>query len=391
VVGVVEGGDNGGEPSADPDDNGGLCRALTLAEVWSDPPAPWMVEALGEELARFTPSTWERLDALGAPPGGLCDIARRYGWRPDPDPDSDSDPQAAAALPVVSAEAAPVSQPLACEDPVDEPAVLPALGPPAPPTGLTMTAAWLCESLDNHLLCQEAAPRGMAAPAGQDWDGAAALAASQLAAAMRAMTAADWHSLDRFPERAGRVRVLTDRFGDSRREATAADQPRSARLGADPPFDTLVARLVEAGWEDVRRLAGNDVLVRRGPNRLLIRLVDLGQGGWTMPGGMLEPWVGPAGRTMPSPCRDLWQDIAMMRALDAQQAATQGLVVIGRGGFADDAGTVRGAGSGRRRSGIALVCLDTPKGGLPDLSVWLDGMGRGAGEDAVATARHPQR
>jgi hypothetical protein len=257
-----------------------------------------------------------------------------------------------------------------------------------------MTAAWLCESLDNHLLCQQAAPSGMAAPAGQDWDAAAALAASQLTAAMRAMTATDWQSLDRFPEQAGRVRVLTDRFGDSRREAAAAERDAAiAAVQPDPadPSDTLAGRLAGAGWELSGHPAGRDVLARRGPVRLLARLVDLGEGGWTMPGGMLDPWVAADGRRVASPCRDLWQDMAMLRALDAGQAPARGVVVIGRGRFADEAGTVRAVSSGRQRSGVDLVYLDAPGSGLPGLAAWLDAIDRGAAEDAFALALQPQR
>jgi hypothetical protein len=289
---------------------------LALFEVWNEPPPDWIAEAMRDEAAQLGDQGWPLLRDLGAVGVRLAALLQTRGLIPQR-------PAVLAALEDVLASATDAAAPMA--------AAASELPPP-----LSTGAAWLCELLDHF------APD----------DGQAA--EDLLARAIRGMTAEDWASLDRFPERAGQARVLTDRL--------AEDFRRNGKTPPCPPAEMLESLLRQFGFE-VRPAAVKDgVWAEREDLALLLKLTDLKQRRWRLPSGPLGPWLDAEGGESASPGRELWRQISMLRLRRPAGTRLDGVMVAHGGSFEDEKPLCDAS-----RDGVRLVWLSEQGGALPDL------------------------
>jgi hypothetical protein len=302
-------------PAAAAGDSACIARMLALFEVWNDPPAGWMKEAMHDEAAQVSEPGWTLLRDLGAAGLRLAVLLEAQGLIPErPQVRAFFDEflaprQNIAAEPATAAEAAPA---------------------------LTVGAAWLCEILDNLV------PHG-----GETVD-------DMLGRAIRGMTAADWASLDRFPEKAGRVRVVTDRLAEDLRQA--------GRPVAGSPADMAASLLRQFGFSLADRPMKAALLAEREDLTLLLRLVDLRQRSWRLPDGPLGTWLDGDGNADRNPGRALWQELSMLGLRRPPESRLRGVLVAHGGSFADETELAR-----RNADRIDLVWLHDAKGALPDL------------------------
>jgi hypothetical protein len=297
-------------PAAGKEDEAAIARMLALLEVWNEPAPGWMVEALREEAESVRDEAWPLLRDLGAAAMRLLVLLEAQGLLPDR-------PAARATL----AE-------LLDRRVAEPPPSLAAEAEPAP--RLTTGAAWLCELLDNFTPSDGEAIEDL------------------LARALRGMKEEDWASLDRFPEKAGRVRVLTDRL---------SEQLRHANPG--PPLDPLArieALLAKCGFAIRSRNGPAGLLAERPDLLLLLRAVDLQGRSWPTADGLRGPG------------RQLWQELATARLRRAAGPAIRAALVLHDGCFADDAILAQAADDQRREGGIELLWLDETPGPLPSLA-----------------------
>jgi hypothetical protein len=312
-------------PAAAPGgDSACMARMLALFEVWNEPPETWMQEAMREEAAQVSDQGWSLLDDLGAAGLRLAVLLEAQGLIPER-------PAVRALFDKVLA-------------PPIQPAAAPALHSAEAAPALTMGAAWLCEILDNFVPNETASVDDM------------------LGRAMRGMTEADWASLDRFPEKAGRVRVITDRLSE--------DLRRAAKPASAPPAELLDALLRQFGFVVSRQPMRSAILAEREDLALLLLMVDLEQKRWRLPSGPLGPWRGGDGADEASPGRALWQQLALLRLRRPQEPRLRGVIVAHDGSFDDE-----GEPKGNRADNVDLVWLTDRRGALPDLQHYLAALG----------------
>lgn len=394
------------QSQATDDDLAALERALALCEVWSDPPVPWMVTALCEDLDRLSTAGWGLLAEVGSLGLALLDIARAHQLLP-----ADPDKLAIVDGLVAKRDAARHDHPgTATEDPVlddSEPQAgeVPAQQPPV----LSLCAAWLCELIENYVMLE--AMRQDESKADEFaalWQGIHAETCDGLDKAMRSMSDSDWASLDRFPDRAGRIRVLTDRLREEFRlkkecgDGAAGQSPQpseAAPIPADPPPPAMleiaeprpIGRPLDDCARELRAMLGDmgfilaplppvwtparqatiDVLARRGTATAVLRLLSLKGGPWRIDGDSLSPWRAAEGIAVESPCRALWQSLAVLRSLGKETGRLAGAVVLAGGQFADEATLASAIANDRRRSGIEIVRLHEPSPAFTNVRAWL--------------------
>jgi hypothetical protein len=394
-TGAASAVDRAEAPAVGDADRAAFGRAMAIFEVWVEPPPDWMRETLGEELAALSAEGW-RLFAAAGPASARClDVAAAHRLLPEAEDVRD----AIETLRVAENEAPAAGQAVA--------------GDTASAAGVTLGAAWLCELLDQFEALEGWRHDAPDPPAFEArWGMVANETRQRLDDAMGAMTEDDWASLDRYPARAGRVRVLTDRlreaFREERRRGT--DGPADAvcpEPSADGNFPILFLPrdegpcLPESAAQRLHRilrdrdcqatvLAGSGpaadgqavrpLLVRRPGLSLVVCLEDLGGGLWHSEGDGLRPWCcGEAER--PSPCRVVWQQIALLRSFGRVEGRIAGLAVIANGGLADEAGLVAALSRQRRRTGVDLAWLDADGPSLPSLNQRLTALLHGDSPD----------
>ena len=325
-------------------DSAVLARILALFEVWNEPPPAWMAEALRDEVVLLSPDAWPTLESLGNQGLDLLVTLQAH----------DMLPESPAALRAIGEVETALRAGIAAELRVGA-------DPAAPLPMLTLAASWLCEALENFLAAQ-ADPKIL--PERLD------MAQAMLGQALRGMTEADWTSLDQFPEKASRVRVLTDRLReDLRRPAAAKPAPAPAPSPADP-IETIIAMLKQVGFALDAGSPGADrvpFLAQREDLILLLHAVDLRNGDWHLPEGLLGPWATETVRLSPSPGRQLWQQMARRRLRQPDPRPLAGLLVL-HGGRVEQEDLLAGiVAADRRRSGIGLAWLAQSPGALPSL------------------------
>lgn len=318
-------------------DSAVLARILALFEVWNEPPPAWMAEALRDEIVLLSPDAWPTLESLGSQGLDLLVTLQAHGMLPE-------SPAALRAIGEVETvlragiaaglEAGPA--------------------PSAPLPVLTLAASWLCEALENFLAAQ-ADPKIV--PERLD------MAQTMLGQAMRGMNEADWASLDQFPEKASRIRVLTDRLREDIRVPSAKPAPSPS---AATPIETIIALLKQFGFvlDDFNQ---TPILARREDLLLLLHAVDLRNGDWHLPEGLLGPWTRDKISLSPSPGRQLWQQMARRRLRQPDTRPLAGMLVL-HGGRVEQEDLLAGiVAADRRRSGIGLAWLTKHPGALPSL------------------------
>jgi len=312
-------------PSAAAGDSACIARMLALFEVWNDPPAEWMLDAMRDEAGQVSEQGWQLLGDLGAAGLRLAVLLEAQQLIPQ--------------RPIVRAFfdrfLAPATEPAAV-------ALAPAAAETAP--ALTVGAAWLCEILDTLV------PEG-----GGTVD-------EMLGRAIRGMTPEDWASLDRFPEKAGRVRVVTDRLAETLR--------LTGKPVALPPADIADALLRQFGFTAGGPQVKEALLAEREDLTLLLRLVDLRGRCWRLPGGPLGPWLG--GDAAAEPGRALWRQLSTLRLRRPPESRLKGVLVAHNGSFENETELARGA-----TDKVGLVWLEEAKGALPDLQRHLAGLDDG--------------
>ena len=119
---------------------------MALFEVRAEPMPDWMELALREELDKLSPGGWTLFAEFGAPATALFDTAIRCDWLPD-------EPTKRAAIDArlngrvaEGNSIAPPAEVLAGHD------ADPSNGGPPHPATMTLSAAWLCELLDNYVM-----------------------------------------------------------------------------------------------------------------------------------------------------------------------------------------------------------------------------------------------
>jgi hypothetical protein len=367
-------------------------RAMALFEVWTDPAPDWMCAALREELEKLSEAGWSLFTDFGDPAMFLLDKAETAGLLP-----ADAAKREAIRTVLEIWRKKDDSPELSMEDPAqpspraidgeDETSV-----PPGGPH-LTMSAAWLCELVDNYVMLEDIRAAGCDAEFqsfDERWGGIYQETGERLQRAMQTMTDQDWRSIDQFPDRAGRIRVLTDRFREALRTNPGGAPGSSEESSpAVPPVDagSPIPRL-EPSLEDILRGAGyvvkalpampgsaakNDVdyLARRDGISVLLRLAELGGGDWSMDGDSLAPWRGGTGDALPSPCRLAWQRLALLRSLNRDEPPCAAVVVLRDGRFTDEQAVAHIIERDCRRTDVGLVWLDRSQATLPDLAAWL--------------------
>lgn len=319
-----------------------LARILALFEVWNEPPPAWMAEALRDEVVLLSPDAWPTLESLGNQGLDLLVTLQAH----------DMLPESAAALRAIGEVETVLRAGIAAE-------LGAAADPAAPLPMLTLAASWLCEALENFLSAQ-ADPKIL--PERLD------MAQAMLGQALRGMTEGDWTSLDQFPEKASRVRVLTDRLREDLRRPAAA-KPALAPSPADP-IETIIALLKQLGFSLEAGSPGTGrapFLAQREDLLLLLHAVDLRNGDWHLPEGLLGPWATDMIRLSPSPGRQLWQQMARRRLRQPDPRPLAGLLVL-HGGSIDQEEELAGiVAADQRRSGIGLAWLAQGSGALPSL------------------------
>ena len=359
-------------------------RAMALFEVWFDPAPDWLRDALREELDTLSVSGWALFSDFGEPAMSFLDLATLAGLLPT-DPAKRSAIKAVierrdAGKDVANSHGDEGSQSLLHPTEEDN-------GPPSSsvgPTQLTMGAAWLCEMVDNYLMLEEirTAEPDDSVPCFDDrWGAIYQETGERLAHAMRAMTDQDWRSIDQFPDRAGRIRVLTDRFREALRNPTTRKEASSdgQGVGLCAPGTSMEDILRAAGFavRTLPPLAGfpseevTDFLAQRGGVSVLLRLTDLRGGEWVLDKDSLAPWRAAAGSSLPSPCRAVWQRLALLRSAGRGAKPCAGVVVLKDGHFTDEQAVARIVELDRCRTDVGLAWLDKTSSTLPDLTAWL--------------------
>jgi hypothetical protein len=206
-----------------------LARAIALYEVWVVPPPEWMVSALREELEKVSADGWTLVGEYGAAGVGLMELAAKADVLP-------RDPVSRAAAEAMAQTMVPTDEDATA---IQDDAGMEADGsgePPAPiepeKPEMTMCAAWLCELLDNYLLMEEMQKNREPEFDGR-WSAVWRETREHLVLAMRSMTETDWISVDRFPDKAGRVRMLTDRLTEEFRAIRDIEEKEPAAV---PPI-----------------------------------------------------------------------------------------------------------------------------------------------------------
>ena len=327
-----------------PTDAAILGRILALFDVWNEPPPAWMAEALRDEVVLLSPDAWPTLESLGPQGLDLLATLQAHGMLPE----------SPAALRAIGEVETVLRAGIAAD--------VEAGGDGAPLPLLTLAAAWLCEALENFLAAQ-ADPEGR--PERLD------MARTMFDQSLRGMAEADWASLDQFPEKANRVRVLTDRLReDLRRPAAARPAPVPAPDSApQSPVEAIIALLKQFGFALEAAVAGDQapLLAQREDLLLLVQAVDLRGGAWRLPEGLLGPWAGGDAPLSPSPGRQLWQQMARRRLRQADARPLAGLLVL-QGGRIDQEDVLAAiVAADRRRSGIGLAWLAEGSNALPSL------------------------
>jgi hypothetical protein len=350
------------DPSAANEDGAAITRLMALLEVWGDPPAGWMRDSLREEAAKISDDGWPLLHLLGPSALGLLALLESEALLPAT--------RLAALRDVIAA---------AMSEPVDR-------THSADPPGLTTGAAWLCELLD-HFGPTDGAP-----------------IEDMLGRALRSMTDADWASLDRFPERAGRVRVQSDRLSERLRQTASAMAPAlapvpllsSAAPSALAPVPLLSSAapsalapvpllspaaliedmLTEFGFSQTRsRPVGADpglLIAERSDIMVVLQPVNLRRGQWRLPQGCLGPWIEGDGKTDLPLARDLsrplWRQLSLLRLRPQCQVRLLGLFVAHDGHFIDEVELAQLISSQRGRdTDVSLAWLDRQQGPLPNM------------------------
>jgi hypothetical protein len=319
-----------------------LARILALFEVWNEPPPAWMAEALRDEIVLLSPDAWPTLESLGSQGLDLLVTLQAHGMLPE----------SPAALRAIGEVETVLRAGIATG--------LEAGAEPATPLPIvTLAASWLCEALENFLAAQAdplVPPERLA------------MAQTMFGQALRGMTDADWTSLDQFPEKAGRVRVLTDRLREDLRRPIIG-KPAPAPSPATP-VETIITLLKQFGFALEAASPGADqgtLLAEREDLILLLHAFDLGGGDWHLPQGLLGPWAMDGARLSPSPGRQLWQQMARRRLRRPDPRPLAGLLVL-HGGRLEQEELLAGiVAVDRRRSGIGLAWLTNNPGALPSL------------------------
>jgi hypothetical protein len=319
-------------------DSAVLARILALFDVWNEPPPAWMAEALRDEVVLLSPDAWPTLESLGSQGLNLLVTLREYDMLPE-------SPAALRAIGEIegllrSNVGAGLNQGGA--------------EPPAP--ALTLAASWLCEALDNVLAAQtETVTQPDRLP----------MAQTMFDRALRSMSDADWASLDLFPEKAGRIRVLSDRLREDMRKAEIRIAPPPAS-----PAEAVIALLKQFGFAAEPAGPGLEqapLLARRNDLLLLVQIVDLQKTDWRLPKGLLGPWLAGTAQTGNSPARLLWQQLARRRLRQTDFKPLIGLLVVHGGHIEQEERLADLVAADRRRSGIGLVWLTDGAGPLPSL------------------------
>ena len=318
-------------------DSAVLARVLALFEVWDEPPPSWMAEALRDEIHLLSPEAWPTLESLGSHGLDLLVTLQEHGMLPE----------SQAALRAIGEVETALRTGLAAE------AAQPETSTPIPL--LTLAASWLCEALENFLAAQQEER----SPPGQ-----LAMAQAMLEQAMRGMGEEDWASLDLFPEKASRVRVLTDRLREDMRKASPP-KPMVAPLN---PIEAITALLERFGFSLEGMGSGQEdapILAQRPDLLLLLQAIDLKQKSWRLPQGLLGPWSGPDAEL--SPGRQLWQLLARRRLRQADPRPLAGLLILHGGRIKEEEALAGLVAADRRRSAIGLAWLDEAEAPLPSL------------------------
>jgi hypothetical protein len=308
----------------------GLARVLSLFDVWKEPPATWMLDAMHDEIAHLPPHSWSRLAEIPESGPSLIAVLRRHGLLPGETTSS----------PALAVPDAPIPPP--------ETATPGDAGAPA----LTLGAAWLCELLDHFAL--QTGALGLAPPL-------PAPVATLVGRAIRGMKDQDWASLDRFPERASRIRVLSDRL---REQLRAIDRSPGHEVGM---VDALLRQFGFDGVDVVALLGAAPLLTRLGALRMLLQLVDLQERNWQLPHGVLGAWRQQDRAESDSPCRVLWQRLSLLRLHYPQDPLPVGLVIVTRGRLLDEGALAQMTSEQVARTGIRLCWLTDADRILPDL------------------------
>ncbi|PKU26288.1 hypothetical protein [Telmatospirillum siberiense] len=390
-------------------------RIMALFEVWADPAPDWMRDALREEFDSLSEAGWSLFSDFGEPALASLDAVAAAGVLPQ-------DPTCRAALDARLDEYRVLSLATAAssDDTDGEPGAESEVRPSPGGARLSMSAAWLGEMVDNFVMLEEIRAAGDAggSPSFEDrWGAIYRETGERLKIAMRAMTDEDWRSIDQFPDRAGRIRIQTDRLREELRALPAPEgegcsvakaapppsdegEPLAAGVAAesDPPHEDDVAGEDHArpvDWdgggppvEEILRAAGyvvrrlplanggasgdkGDYLAQRDGFSLLLRVAELAGDDWRLDDGSLAPWQGRSGQAVPSPCRALWQRLALLRSSGREGRPSAGLLILRGGRFADEAAAAAVIDRDRRRTGVDVAWLDQPSSSLPDLPGWL--------------------
>lgn len=314
-----------------------LARVLALFEVWDEPPPSWMAEALRDEIHLLSPAAWPTLESLGHHGLDLLVTLQEHGMLPE----------SQIALQAIGEVESVLRAGLTAE------AALPEISSTAPM--LTLAASWLCEALENFLAAQQddrSPPEQLT------------MAQAMLEQAMRGMRDEDWASLDLFPEKAGRVRVLTDQL---REDMRARNPPKPPAPSANP-IEAIFALLERFGFSlegNGPALPGTPLLAHRPDLLLLLQAVDLNQKSWRLPQGPQGPWFDLDDAI--SPGRQLWQLLARRRLRQADPRPLAGLLILHNGRIEDEATLAVLVATERRRSTIGLAWLDGMGAALPSL------------------------
>lgn len=395
-------------------------RVMALFEVWSDPAPDWMQAAMREELETLSVAGWGLFMNFGDPAMSCLETVAAAGLLP-------VDPTRLAAATtllerhrtraVPEAILAEEAEPSPFEKPLDD-GRRPS---PATVARLSMGAAWLCEMVDNFVMLEDIRAAGDAAgapPFEDRWGAIYRETGERLKVAMQTMTDEDWRSIDRFPDRAGRIRVLTDRLREELRalpvSVVPTTQEEEGQVSSSSPLVPDIASLAApsglppeasspgivpseredaqtASLEEILLAAGyvvrvlptmrgpvpgepSDYLAQRDDFSVLLRLADLSGGDWSMDGDSLAPWRGGAGHALPSPCRAVWQRLALLRSLGKETKPCAAVVVLRGGHFTDEQAVARIIERDRCRTDVDLAWLDRSASSLPDLPAWLQQM-----------------
>jgi hypothetical protein len=336
-------------------DSATLARILALFELWNEPPPSWMAAALRDEIDLLSPDAWPTLETLGSHGLDLLLTLQAHGMLPE----------SQASLDAIGKVGTALRAGLAAET------GLPEVASPLPP--LTLAASWLCEALENFLAAQQD-QRSPSEPL--------AMAQSMLEAAMRGMRDDDWASLDLFPEKASRVRVLTDRLREDMRK-TGPAKPAPPPI---TPIEAIMALLDRFGFSLEQRgpgSAGAPFVAQRPDLILFLHLVDLRQKSWSLPQGPLGPWQ--SEEDAMSPGRQLWQLLARRRLLRrADGRPLAGLLILKDGRIEEEGRLADLVLAERRRSAIGLAWLEAADASQPTLERALNDLTEQAARERAA-------